>query len=62
MSKAVLHNLIDMLNETDTQTIYNVSVKFIPSVKPYDDEVEAIKQAELDAKNGDVVDLDSVNW
>lgn len=62
MSKAVLHNLIDMLNETDTQTIYNVLVKFIPSVKPYDDEVEAIKQAELDAKNGDVVDLDSVNW
>ncbi len=62
MSKAVLHNLIDMLNETDTQTIYNVLVKFIPSVKPYDNEVEAIKQAELDAKNGDVVDLDSVNW
>ena len=62
MSKAVLHNLIDMLNETDTQTIYNVLLKFIPSVKPYDDEVEAIKQAELDAKNGDVVDLDSVNW
>lgn len=62
MSKAVLHNLIDMLNETDTQTIYNVLVKFIPSVKPYDDEVEAIKQAELDVKNGDVVDLDSVNW
>lgn len=62
MGKAVLHNLIDMLNENDTETIYNVLVKFVPGVKPYADEVEAIEQAEVDITNGDVVDLASVNW
>ena len=31
-------------------------------VKPYTDEIEAIKQAEADVFNGDVVDLASVNW
>lgn len=62
MSKAVLHNLIDMLNETDTETIYNVLIKFIPGVKPCADEIEAIKKAEADIANGDVVDLASVNW
>lgn len=62
MSKAALHNLIDMLNETDAETIYKVLIKFIPGVKPLDDEIEAIHQAEADIKNGDVFDLSSVNW
>ena len=62
MGKAVLHNLIDMLNETDTETIYNVLIKFVPGVDPYEDEVKAIKQAQVDIDNGDVVDLASVNW
>lgn len=62
MSKTVLHNLIDMLNETDTETIYNVLVRFIPDVKPYDDEIEAIHQAEADIENGDVFDISSINW
>ena len=62
MGKAVLHNLIDMLNEADTETIYNVLVRFVPGVKPYPDEIEAIEQAESDIANGDIVDLASVNW
>lgn len=62
MSKTVLHNLIDMLNETDTETIYNVLVKFIPAVKPYEDETDAIKQAEDDISNGDVFDLSTLIW
>ena len=62
MSKTILHNLIDMLNETDIDTIYNVLVKFIPDVKASEDEAEAIAQAEADIKNGDVFDLSTVNW
>ena len=62
MSKAVLHNLIDMLNETDTETIYNILVRFIPEVNPSDDEKEAIKQAEADIKNGEVFDLSAIKW
>lgn len=62
MSKATLHNLVDMLNETDIETIYNVLLKFIPTVSPEADEIEAIEQAEEDMKNGDVFDLSSINW
>ena len=62
MGKAILHNLIDMLNETDTETISNVLIRFVPAVNPSADEVEAIKQAEADIGNGDVFDLSSINW
>lgn len=62
MSKATLHNLIDMLNETDIETIYNVLLRFIPTVAPAADERESIEQAENDIKNGDVFDLSSVSW
>lgn len=62
MSKTILHNLIDMLNETDIDTIYNVLVKFIPEAKASEDEIKAIAQAENDIKNGDVFDLSAVSW
>ena len=62
MGKAVLHNLIDMLNETDTETIYNVLVKFIPDAKPFDDEITAIQQAEIDIKNDDVFSIADMSW
>lgn len=62
MSKAVLHSLIDLLSETDTETIYNVLIKFIPSDEPLPDEVEAISQAITDIQNGDVESLSSVDW
>lgn len=62
MSKATLHNLIDMLNETDIETIYNVLLRFIPTVAAEQDEIEAIEQAEIDIKNGDVFDLASIKW
>ncbi len=62
MGKAILHNLIDMLNETGTDTIYNVLIRFVPGVKPLEDEIEAIEQAKIDIDNGDVVNLSMVNW
>lgn len=62
MGKAVLHSLIDLLNEADTETIYNVLIKFIPTSEPLPDEVEAIERAERDVANGDVEDLSSVVW
>ena len=62
MGKAILHNLIDMLDDSDTETIYHVLVKFIPETKPLDDEVEAIKQAESDIVQGDIFDISSIEW
>lgn len=62
MSKAALHNLIDMLNETDIETIYNVLIRFIPETKPFDDEIKAINEAEQDIKNGEVFNLSTIEW
>ena len=62
MGKAVLHSLIDMLNEADTDTIYRVLVKFVPETEPEEDEKEALKRAETDIANGDVSDFNSINW
>lgn len=62
MEKAVLHSLIDLLNEADTETIYQVLIKFVPEAEPYDDEIAALKQAEIDIANGDVSDFNSINW
>lgn len=57
MGKTVLHNLIDLLNENDTDTIYNVLIKFIPSDVPLPDEVMTIKEAEDDIEQGNVISL-----
>ena len=62
MGKAVLHSLIDLLNEADTDTIYRVLIKFIPETEPYSDEIESLKQAGLDIANGDVSNFDSIDW
>ena len=43
MGKAVLHSLIDMLNEADTDTIYRVLVKFVPETEPKEDEKKSIE-------------------
>ena len=62
MGKAVLHSLIDMLNEADTDTIYRVLVKFVPETEPEEDEKESLKRAETDIANGDVSDFNSIDW
>lgn len=61
MGKTVLHNLIDLLNENDTDTIYNVLIKFIPSDAPLPDEVMAIRQAEDDIEQGNVLSLSAAD-
>ena len=61
MGKTVLHNLIDLLNENDTDTIYNVLIKFIPSDAPLPDEVMTIRQAENDIGQGNVMSLSAAD-
>ncbi|MDO5398865.1 MAG: hypothetical protein Q4G33_13145 [bacterium] len=62
MGKAVLHNLIDLLNESDTDVIYKILIKFIPETEPLPDEIKAIERAEKEIANGDVSDFDSIDW
>jgi hypothetical protein len=62
MNKEVLHNLVDLLDESDTEVIYRVLMKFVPEVTPYVDEVRALQKAKSDIAMGDVKDFDSIDW
>lgn len=62
MSKEMLHELIDMVPESDTETIYNVLLKFIPSDMPMQDELKAIAFANQSIKSDGTVSMDSIDW
>ena len=62
MSKTVLHNLIDLLKDSDTETIYNVLIKFIPDSKPLPDEDDAIAIGETEIAHSEITDLKSIEW
>lgn len=62
MSKEILHGLLELLPEEDTQTIYNVLIKFIPESDPELDELEAITEAKKDIVENGTVSHDAINW
>ncbi len=62
MCKTVLHSLIDLLDDTDTETIYKVLIKFVLADEPLPDEVEAIEKTKTEIVNGDIVNLSEINW
>ena len=62
MGKTILHNLVDLLPEEDTETIYNVLIHFIPLDDPMADEKKSIEQAEREIADGEVADFNEINW
>lgn len=46
MSKEVLKNLIDLIDEKNIDEIYQLLIKFIPEDQPFPDEIEAISRGE----------------
>lgn len=62
MSKDMLHDLIDMIPEADTETIYHVLLKFIPSDTPDNEELQAIARANESILSDGTVPMDAINW
>ena len=62
MGKEMLHNLIDMISDSDTETIYQVLLKFIPSERPTNDELKAIAQANESIKHDGTISLENIDW
>lgn len=62
MSKEMLHGLIDMIPDSDAETIYNVLLKFIPSDIPENDELKAIAFANKSIEQEGTVSMDSIDW
>lgn len=62
MSKAVLKNLIDLIDENDEDTILKLLIKFVPEDKPLTDEIEAIKRANESIRKFGTISHNEINW
>jgi hypothetical protein len=57
-----LHTLVDMVEETGLDTLYNVMVRFIPEDEPLPDEVAAHAAAMEEYKRGEVYQDGDIDW
>ena len=62
MSKALLHDLIDMVPENETDVTYQVLLKFIPSDLPSEDEIQAIEDANESIRLEGTFSEDQIDW
>jgi len=62
MSKEVLKDLIDLIDETDSETIFRVLVRFVPEGAPLPDEIEAIREANESINLHGTISHDAINW
>ncbi|RRD95295.1 hypothetical protein EII17_04495 [Clostridiales bacterium COT073_COT-073] len=60
MSREQLHNMIDIVDEKELDLLFNLLVKFMPTDKPYEDEINSIIQAEKERINGEIYSHDEV--
>ena len=62
VSRQQLHALVDMVEESGLDTLYNVMIKFIPEDEIAPDEIEAIKQARAEFARGEGVRHEDIDW
>lgn len=62
MSKEILKTLIDLIDDSDTETIYNVLIRFIPEEKPLLDEIMAIERANISIAESGTIFHEDIDW
>lgn len=62
MSKEVLKELIDMIDEEDIDEVYKALIKFIPEDQPFSDEIQAIARSKKEIDSGDTDKLEDIIW
>ncbi len=62
MSKDALKELIDVIDEQDIETIFQILIRFVPEEKPLSDEIEAINDANKSIEQFGTVPHSCVNW
>lgn len=62
MSKEMLKNLIDLIDDSDTETIYKVLIRFIPETIALPDEVDAIAVANENITKYGMVSHEDIDW
>lgn len=62
MSKEALKNLIELVPDSDIETLYKVVIKFIPEDEASNDEIESIEEAKKDIKENGTISHNSIEW
>ena len=62
MSKEMLKSLIDLIDDSDTETIFKVLVRFVPESEALPDEIEAIAEANKSIAESGTIAHDAINW
>ena len=62
MSKEFLKDLIDLIDESDDDTIFKILIRFVPEEAPLPDEIKAIKEGNESIRLHGTVSHDSINW
>jgi len=57
-----LRDIIDVVDTSELNVLYQVLVKFIPEAVPLPDEAEAIGLGRDEIKRGETVSHDDIDW
>ncbi|MCL2353993.1 MAG: hypothetical protein FWC69_05120 [Defluviitaleaceae bacterium] len=57
-----IRSLVDIVEESGLETLYNVMLRFIPEDEPLIDEIESHKIGREEFVRGEYVSIDEVNW
>ena len=60
VNRQQLHTLVDMVEESGLNTLYDVMMRFIPEDEPTADEIEAIERARQEYVRGETVRLEDL--
>lgn len=62
MSKEMVKGLIDLIDDSDMDTIFKVLVRFVPEEAPLPDEIEAIERANKSIAKHGTIPHDAIDW
>ncbi len=61
-SRQQLHALIDIVEESGIDTLYNVLMRFIPDDVATPDEIEVMEQSRAEFARGEFVRHEDIDW
>ena len=62
IQRKYLHDLLDIVDKSELETLYHILIKFVPYDTPAEDEIEAINIGEKAIANGEFVNINDIDW
>ena len=62
MGRETLKGLIDMIDESDIETVFQVLIRFVPEDEALPDEIEAIERANKSILEEGTVSHECIDW